>query len=71
MGDLGIHLQNAQSDADKAYAHLQMLKSAALDNMGSASRGVVYVGDREYVVCSRSVNKNGVVSLTVKKGKNV
>jgi putative phage-type endonuclease len=71
LGDLGMHLQNAQSDADKAYAHLQMLKSATLDNMGSASRGVVNVGGEEYVVCSRSVNKNGVVSLTVKKGKNV
>jgi hypothetical protein len=71
LGDLGVHLQNAQSDADKAYAHLQMLKSATLDNMGSASRGVVNVGGEEYVVCSRSVNKNGVVSLTVKKGKNV
>ena len=71
LGDLGMHLQNAQSDADKAYAHLQMLKSMALDNLGSASRGVVNVGGQEYVVCSRSVNKNGVVSLTVKKGKNV
>jgi len=71
LGDLGVHLQNAQNDADRAYAHLQMLKSATLDNMGSASRGVVNVGGEEYVVCSRSVNKNGVVSLTVKKGKNV
>jgi putative phage-type endonuclease len=71
LGDLGVHLQNAQADADKAYAHLQMLKSATLDNLGSASRGVVIVGEQEYVVCSRSVNKNGVVSLTVKKGKNV
>jgi hypothetical protein len=43
----------------------------ALDNLGSASRGVVNVGGEEYVVCTRSVNKNGVVSLTVKKGKNV
>jgi hypothetical protein len=71
LGDLGMHLQNAQADADKAYAHLQMLKSITLDNLGSASRGVVNVGGEEYVVCSRSVNKNGVVSLTVKKGKNV
>lgn len=69
LGDLGIHLSNAQSEADEAYKKLQMLKSITLDNLGSATRGVVNVDGNEYVVCTRSVNKNGVVSLTVKKGK--
>lgn len=69
LGDLGIHLGNAQSEADEAYKKLQMLKSITLDNLGSATRGIVNVDGNEYVVCTRSVNKNGVVSLTVKKGK--
>lgn len=71
LGDLGIHLGNAQSEADEAYAKLQMLKSITLDNLGNATRGIVNVDGNEYVVCTRSVNKNGIVSLTVKKGKNV
>jgi putative phage-type endonuclease len=70
LGDLGIHLGNAQSEADEAYKKLQMLKSITLDNLGSATRGIVNVDGNEYVVCTRSVNKNGIVSLTVKKGKN-
>lgn len=71
LGDLGILLSNAQSDADQAYAKLQQLKSITLDNLGSSTKGVVNVDGDEYVVCTRSVNKHGSVSLTVKKGKYV
>lgn len=71
LGDLGIHLQNAQTDFDKAAELLQELKSRTVDALQDASKGFVEVGGEQYVVCTRSVNKNGVVSLTVKKGKNV
>lgn len=71
LGDLGIHLQNAQADFDIAAEHLQELKSRTVDALQDASKGFVEVGGEQYVVCTRSVNKNGVVSLTVKKGKNV
>lgn len=71
LGDLGVHVQNAQTDFDKAATHLQELKSRTLDAMGEAKTGFVEVGGEQYVVCTRSVNRNGVVSLTIKKGKNV
>ena len=71
LGDLGVHLQNAQADFDRAGLLLQELKSRTIDALGSAKSGFVEVGGEQYVVCSRSVNKNGVVSLTVKKGQNV
>jgi putative phage-type endonuclease len=71
LGDLGFHVQNAQSDFDKAGEHLQELKSRTLDALGEAKTGFVEVSGEQYVVCTRSVNRNGVVSLTVKKGKNV
>lgn len=71
LGDLGIHLQNAQTDFDKAGELLTELKSRAVDALQDATKGFVEVGGEQYVVCTRSVNKNGVVSLTVKKGKNV
>lgn len=71
LGDLGQHLQNAQSEFDKAAELLQELKSRTLDSMGEAKFGFVDVSGEQYVVCTRSVNRNGVVSLTVKKGKNV
>ena len=71
LGDLGVHLQNAQNDFDKAATHLQELKSRTLDAMADAKFGFVEVGGEQYVVCTRAVNRNGVVSLTIKKGKNV
>lgn len=71
LGDLGIHLSNAQSDLDKATENLTKLKSITLDNLGSAKYGFVEVNGEQINVAVRSVNKNGIVSLTVKKGKNV
>lgn len=71
LGDLGFHVQNAQSDFDKAAELLQELKSRTLDALGEAKTGFVEVSGEQYVVCTRSVNRNGVVSLTIKKGKNV
>jgi hypothetical protein len=47
------------------------LKSRTIDALGEAKTGFVDVGGEQYVVCTRSVNRNGVVSLTIKKGKNV
>lgn len=71
LGDLGIHLSNAQSDLDKATENLTKLKSITLDNLGSAKYGYVEAQGEQVTVAVRSVNKNGIVSLTVKKGKNV
>jgi hypothetical protein len=71
LGDLGVHVQNAQSDFDKAAELLTELKSRTIDALGEAKTGFVDVGGEQYVVCTRSVNRNGVVSLTIKKGKNV
>jgi len=71
LGDLGVHVQNAQSDFDKAAELLTELKSRTIDALGEAKSGFVTVGGEQYVVCTRSVNRNGVVSLTIKKGKNV
>lgn len=67
LGDLGVNLSNAQRAFDAAEEELRSFKSAALDALGSACRGVVVVGDEEYLVVTRSVNKNGVVSLKVEK----
>lgn len=66
LGDLGVNLSNAQKAFDVAETELRSFKSATLDALGSACRGVVNVGGEEYVVVTRSVNKNGVVSLKVK-----
>jgi putative phage-type endonuclease len=71
LGDLGVHLSNAQSDLDKATEKLTMLKSITLDNMADAKYGYVEALGEKVNVAVRSVNKNGVVSLTIKKGKNV
>lgn len=71
LGDLGVHVQNAQTDFDKAAELLQELKSRTLDALGEAKTGFLEVSGEQYVVCTRSVNRNGVVSLTIKKGKNV
>ena len=71
LGDLGIHLSNAQSDLDKATENLTKLKSITLDNLGSSKYGYVEANGEQINVAVRSVNKNGIVSLTVKKGKNV
>lgn len=71
LGDLGIHVQNVQTDFDAAQAKLNEMKSRTLDALGDSKYGFVEVGGEQYVVCTRSVNRNGVVSLTIKKGKNV
>lgn len=68
LGDLGIELFNAQTAADKAYAHLMEMKSRTLDAMGSAKLGLITVGDESQVVATRSI-RNGSPVLTVKKGK--
>ena len=66
LGHLGVNLANAQKAFNVAEAELRSFKSATLDALGSACRGVVNVGGEEYVVVTRSVNKNGVVSMKVK-----
>lgn len=63
LGQLGVELKLAQIRADEAYTHLMELKSRTLDALQNAKYG--YVDD--VLVAVRSVNKNGVVSLTVKK----
>jgi predicted phage-related endonuclease len=71
LGDLGISVQNAQSEFDKAQTHLNEMKSRTLDALGDSKYGFVEVSGEQYVVCTRAVNRNGVVSLSIKKGKNV
>lgn len=71
LGDLGVHVQNAQNDFDKAQVLLNEMKSRLLDALGDAKYGFVDVAGEQYVVATRAVNRNGVVSLTIKKGKNV
>lgn len=65
LGDLGQHLFLAQDRFDQAEAELRELKSRTLDAMGNAKYGYSH----EILVATRSVNRNGIVSLTVKKGK--
>ena len=65
LGDLGQHLFLAQDRFDQAEAELRELKSRTLDAMGDAKYGYSH----EILVATRSVNRNGIVSLTVKKGK--
>ena len=64
LGELGVHLSNAQATFDEAETFLRELKSRTLDAMGDAKYGVSH----GVTVAVRAVNKNGVVSLTVKKG---
>ena len=71
LGDLGISVQNAQSEFDLAQTHLNEMKSRTLDALGDSKYGFVEVSGEQYVVCTRAVNRNGVVSLSIKKGKNV
>jgi predicted phage-related endonuclease len=71
LGDLGISVQNAQSEFDEAQTHLNEMKSRTLDALGDSKYGYVEVSGEQYVVCTRAVNRNGVVSLSIKKGKNV
>jgi predicted phage-related endonuclease len=71
LGDLGISVQNAQTEFDKAQNHLFEMKSRTLDALGDSKYGFVEVSGEQYVVCTRAVNRNGVVSLSIKKGKNV
>jgi hypothetical protein len=71
LGDLGIYVQNAQNDFDAAQTHLNEMKSRTLDALGDSKYGYVHVAGEQYVVCTRAVNRNGVVSLSIKKGKNV
>ena len=71
LGDLGISVQNAQTEFDKAQNHLFEMKSRTLDALGDSKYGYVEVSGEQYVVCTRAVNRNGVVSLSIKKGKNV
>lgn len=65
LGDLGQYLFLAQSSFDAAEQHLREMKSRTLDAMGSAKYGF----SSGVLVATRSVNRNGVVSLTVKKEK--
>jgi len=66
LGDLGQYLFLAQADFDAAELKLRELKSRTLDAMGDAKYGYSH----DFLVATRSVNRNGVVSLTVKKEKN-
>lgn len=63
LGELGVALVNAQSDADAATVLLTELKSRTLDAMGNAKSGVV--DDR--VVAVRSSRNGGTPFLTIKK----
>ena len=63
LGQLGVELSLAQSEFDKADAHLRELKSRTLDAMGSAKSGLV----DDMVVATRSARGGGLPFLTVKK----
>jgi predicted phage-related endonuclease len=66
---LGIDLQNTQSEIDALTTKLNELKSRTLDQMGSAKTAVIEVGSERYVVATRSSRNGGTPYLTVKKGK--
>lgn len=63
LGELGVALVNAQSDADAAQALLTELKSRTLDAMGDAKTAVV----DDHVVATRSARNGGTPFLTIKK----
>jgi microcystin degradation protein MlrC len=63
LGELGVALVNAQSDADAAQALLTELKSRTLDAMGNAKTAVV----DDHVVATRSARNGGTPFLTIKK----
>lgn len=66
---LGIDLQNTQSEIDALTTKLNELKSRTLDQMGCAKTAVIEVGSERYVVATRSSRNGGTPYLTVKKGK--
>jgi predicted phage-related endonuclease len=66
---LGIDLQNTQSEIDALTTKLNELKSRTLDQMGSAKTAVIEVGGERYVVATRSSRNGGTPYLTIKKGK--
>jgi predicted phage-related endonuclease len=66
---LGIDLQNTQSEIDALTTKLNELKSRTLDQMGTAKTAVIEVGSERYVVATRSSRNGGTPYLTVKKGK--
>jgi putative phage-type endonuclease len=66
LGDLGIHLANAASDAAEADAKLTELKSRTLDALGQAQYGVVEIDGQEIIIAQRSSRAGGTPYLTIK-----
>lgn len=69
LGDLGVYLQLAALEVDRAEAHLRELKSRTVDAMGSARWGVVELDSGEELrVATRMAKGDGLPYLVIKKG---
>lgn len=69
LGDLGVHLINAQTRLDEAQKEFTMIKSMVMDGMGYAKTGYVELDDGErHKVASRQI-RGGVPALIVHRGK--
>ena len=67
LGDIAIHLVNAKKNFEDAEKHFQMMKSIALDNMGTAKYGVYEEEDGNKIkVCYRTAKKFGLPYLVTK-----
>jgi len=68
LGDIAIHLVNAQTDYKAAEERLNMMKSIALDNMGKSRHGLHILDSGEVIrICSRTSRGSGLPYLVMKK----
>lgn len=67
LGDIAVHLLNAKTNFEQAEKHYQMMKSIALDNMGTAKYGIYEHEDGTIQkVCYRTAKKFGLPYLVMK-----
>lgn len=66
LGDLGMHYFNAVTEADKATAQLNEMKSRVISAMGKAKRGLVYT---EHMVNRQAGRGGNPPFLVNKRGK--
>lgn len=69
LGDLGIHLTNAQTKVDEAQKELNMLKSMVMDAMGYAKTGYVELDSGERIRLASRQIRGGTPALIIHRGK--
>lgn len=70
LGDLAIHLHNAQARADEATAELTKIKSITMDAMGKSRHGIFEDDNgNKYRVASRQIRGGNPTLIVHRKGK--